>query len=94
MIESMGSKAIEKMVKALAAAWQRSAREHETELPECAFHCYVEHQRVPSPGLELYSGVQCILLPVSSEWHTALRKKPEVWVRSIGHVSLIRWKFH
>lgn len=94
MIESMGSKAIEKMVKALAAAWQRSAREHETELPECAFHCYVEHQRVPSPSLELYSGVQCILLPVSSEWHTALENKPGSLVHSLGHVSLIRWKFN
>jgi len=73
-MESMGRKAIEKMVKALAAAWQRSAREHETELPECAFHCYVEHQLVPSPSLELYSGVQCILLPVSTDWHTALKR--------------------
>eukprot|EP00438_Fugacium_kawagutii_P009765 Skav218786 [mRNA] locus=scaffold1140:13124:18327:- [translate_table: standard] len=40
VIESRGSKAIERMVKALAAAWQRSARQHETQLPECAFHCY------------------------------------------------------
>ena len=70
----MGRRAIEKMVKALAAAWQRSAREHESELPECAFHCYVEHQRVPSPSMELYSGVQCILLPVSTDWHTTLKR--------------------
>ncbi|CAK8990820.1 Uncharacterized protein SCF082_LOCUS2398 [Durusdinium trenchii] len=68
VIESMGANAIEKMVKVLAAVWARSAREHEDATSasdqDCAFHCYVEPQRLPSPGLELYSGVQCILLPV------------------------------
>ncbi|CAE7248029.1 unnamed protein product [Symbiodinium sp. CCMP2456] len=75
VVRSMGSRAIDKMVKALAAAWQRCARTHEGHLSEAGFHCYIEHQRTLSCQKLVYSGVECTLLPGSERADVAEESK-------------------
>ncbi|CAE6971338.1 SDAD1 [Symbiodinium sp. CCMP2592] len=87
VVRSMGSQAIDKMVKALAAAWQRCARTHEGHLREAGFHCYIEHQRTPSVGCQklVYSGVECTLLPGSERADVAEESKTLQPIRRWQH---------
>eukprot|EP00439_Symbiodinium_sp_Y106_P074593 s348_g14.t1 len=87
VVRSMGSQAIDKMVKALAAAWQRCARTHEGHLREAGFHCYIEHQRTPSVGCQklVYSGVECTLLPGSERADVAEESKTLQPIRRWRH---------
>eukprot|EP00931_Biecheleriopsis_adriatica_P066602 TRINITY_DN40921_c0_g1_i1.p1 TRINITY_DN40921_c0_g1~~TRINITY_DN40921_c0_g1_i1.p1 ORF type:complete len:306 (-),score=47.76 TRINITY_DN40921_c0_g1_i1:31-948(-) len=65
VLQAMGSRSITTMVRALAAAWQKSARAHEGESGHAGFACLPQHLEMEGSGpsaLKLYSGVQCLLL--------------------------------
>ncbi|CAE8641992.1 unnamed protein product, partial [Polarella glacialis] len=73
VLQAMGPKSINIMVRSLAAAWQKSARSHEGDLQHAGFSCMPMHMEMAAgtdvsssdPGEEekkLYSGVKCILV--------------------------------
>jgi len=78
IIQAMGQKSIDTMIKALAFSWQSNSREFVGDSQEVGFTCYPSHMALedtsnddgseqPTSSRRLYSGVQCQLLPPSHQ---------------------------
>jgi len=78
-LQAMGPRSIDKMVRALAMSWQKSARRYEGDVSEVGFACLPMHIPLPpadrgaagGSSHKRFSGVQCVLVPPAefdSEW--------------------------
>lgn len=63
VLQAMGPRCINTLVRALAMSWQRSARGHEGDASEAGFACLPTHIQQPDDASDTFSCLQCELIP-------------------------------